>query len=146
MTLALLGCDTCRADKARIFLRRPIAVRIRIRPGTPLATPPRPFSWSFRGRTANRRNFPRSAGRIRGRSCDRGRPRRRNIYRRDNALCNPPRYARRGRWSRWDDRQSPGRNCISVARIRSGRCPPGKTRTASSPHHSKCQPRTVLRK
>jgi len=141
---APLEFDTCHVGKARIFLRRPTAVRIRIRPDIPPATPPRPFSWSFRGRRAGRRSCPRSAGRIHGRSYGRDRPRRRSICRQDNALYNPPRYALQDPWSRWDDRRLPDRNCTLIARTRSDRYPLDRTRIASSLRHRRCPPHMVL--
>lgn len=142
---APLGFDTCRAGKTRIFLRRPTAVRTRTRLDILPARPLHPFSWSFRGRTAGRRSFPHSVGRIHGRSYGRDRVRRRNTCRQDNALCSPPRYALQDPRSRWDGRRLLGRNCTLIFRTRSGKCPRDRTRIASSLRHRKCPPHMVLR-
>lgn len=139
-----LEFDTCHVGKARIFLRRPTAVRIRTHPGIPPATPPRLFSWSSRGRTAGKRSCPRPADKIHGHSCDRDRPGRRSTCRQDNAPCSPPRYALQDPRSRWDDRRSPDRNCTLIARTRSGKYPRDRTRIASSLRHRKCPPRMAL--
>lgn len=118
---------------ARISPPRPIAAPSRTRPCTPPWTQLPPSSSFCRGRTANRRSFPRSVDRNRGRSFGTGLPGRRSTCLPGNAPCSRLRCVHQVPPSRLDGRLSRDRSCTSADPTRFDSFQPGTICIASFP-------------